>query len=211
MSQKARTSRSKSVRGLVVCGMILYGISGPPAVAVDGGMAHYAILAKHNEKPPLPWITQLRLSKNTGAIRLADGAIMLNRPGIVRSAYDSSVQHDVSKFYRPDKMHVNAMMHYAGRRAGEVFSFGFDSGFSATKMKVKPALFFGYARAFEVTKTTAVSMSAGGWLGGKVSEKPCLDAYDREYYCPTLTAWTDYRPPRRRLHQYINLMFVHNF
>ncbi len=183
------------------------------AQAVDGGLAHYALAAKRqNAKPALPWITRLSVTERRfGDIRLADGAKLMERPDIVQSRYDQSVRHDLSRFYQFDRMRVNALMHYAGRRAGEVFSLGLDTGFSAEKITVKPALFVGYARAFQVAEQTHVAASMGGWLGGGVSEKPCRDTFDREYYCPTLTAWTDYRPPRHRLYRYIHLVFTHTF
>ena len=29
------------------------------------------------------------------------------------------------------------------------------------------------------------------WFGSFVSHKPCLDSFDRQYFCGNLTAWSD--------------------
>ncbi len=185
-----------------------------PALAADDGMnlAHIALAAKQqNATPAWPWISHMRVSDNsTRSIKMADGKTVLERPRIVRS-YSESVRYDVSRFYAPDRLQVNTIMHYAGRRAGEIISFGFDSGFSAEKLTVAPALFAGYTRAFRVAKATHITIGLGGWFGGKVSQKSCRDSVDREYYCPTLTAWSDYRQPRHQLHQYYHLVWTRDF
>lgn len=150
------------------------------------------------------------VEKSTSNIILADGKSLMKRPSAVRS-YSKTVEYDVSHFYQPDKLQLNMIVHYAGRLAGEIISFGFDTGFSAEKITLKPALFAGYTRAFQVAKSTHISVSMGGWFGGKVSHKPCRDDFEREYYCPTLTAWSDYHQPGERLQRYYNVTWTHDF
>ena len=122
--------------------------SASPALAADDDhrrlMAHFALAAERQQiKSALPWIT--RFSFETTAhvheIRLADDEMIYARPTIVSSAHDQSVTHDVSGFYKPSAPRLKAVMNYSGWHAGEIFSFGFDTGFSAEKIQVKPAFF----------------------------------------------------------------------
>ncbi len=54
-----------------------------------------------------------------------------------------------------------------------------------------PSTFLGLAKNFEIDKANTMSVSWGQWFGGKVTERPCLDSYDRQYWCPNLSAWID--------------------
>jgi len=202
-------SRCARLRKLLCLGLLLPG----PAVAVDDGLAQYALFAKvQNIAPATPWITRLSIARETnGEISRADGTIFMERPRVACSSYDRSVCREISRFYRANKMRVNAVVHYASRRVGEIFSFGFDTGYSAEKISLKPSVFIGYARAYRAGKRTYFAFALGGWFGGKIAEQSCLDTYGREYYCPSLTAWQDYRPPEHRLHRYLNLVFRRDF
>lgn len=72
-----------------------------------------------------------------------------------------------------------------------LLSFGYDSGLQADKLSVAPSTFLGLAKNFEIDKANTMSVSWGQWFGGKVTERPCLDSYDRQYWCPNLSAWID--------------------
>ncbi len=191
-------------------------VSAAPAFAADDAhrrmLARFALAAeRQNLKPALPWITRFSFENRPAELTLADGQYLYRRPEVVHSAYDSSVTHDLGHFYRPSKPRMNMVAHYSGWHKGEVFTFGFDTGFSAAKIKMEPAFFIGYTRAFQVAELTHITLGVGSWFGGRVSEKPCLDSYDREYWCPALTAWTDYAPPRRRLSRYVHVVLTRRF
>lgn len=175
-------------------------IATPVATAADWRQAAgYALTAKHlNMKVAWPWLAALDVDAEPHTIRTADGRALMRRPTVVASAYDSSARYDLSEFYRPKSPRLRFKLHYAGRKRGEVVSFGLDTGYAAEKITVKPALLIGYARAFEVQKNFFFTVGVSGALGGRVSEKACFDAYDRAYYCPTLTAWRDHRPREHR-------------
>ncbi len=191
-------------------------LSAVPVLASDDAhrqfLARVALAAeRQNLKKPLPWITRLSFETRAAALTLADGQYLYQSPNVVRSAYDTSVVHDVTHFYKPSAPRSKMVIHYSGWHKGEIFTFGFDSGVSAEKIRIAAAFFIGYTRAFRVSDMTHLTLGVGSWFGGRVSEKPCLDSYDREYWCPALTAWTDYAPPRRRLYQYISLSLTHRF
>ena len=193
-------------------------LSVSPVFAGDDGhrrlMSRVALAAERQGiESVLPWITRFNFetTANVHEILLADGEMIYERPTKVSSVYDRSVVYDVSSFYKPSSPRLKAVMHYSGWHAGEIFSFGFDTGFSAEKIRVKPAFFLGYTRAFRLGEMTHLTLGLGSWFGGGVSEKPCLDEYNRAYWCPALVAWTDYAPSRRRLAQYVNLVLTHRF
>ena len=183
------------------------------AVAEDGrALLHIALASKQqNARPPMPWVSQVRLTDNAAdKIMLADGRAVMTRPSVVHS-YSGAVRYDVSRFYKPDAPQINIIMHYADRTPGEIISLGLDSGYRAEKIRVNPALFLAYTRAVKITRQSYLTAAIGGWLGGTVTEKPCMDSFDREYYCPTLTAWRDYRPAKRQLQRYYWLMWTREF
>jgi len=161
--------------------------------------AGYALTAKHmNIKVAWPWLAELEVDATPHTIRAADGRALLRRPTVVASRYDASARYDLSRFYRAKSPRLRFRLHYAGRARGEVITVGLDSGYAADKITVKPALLLGYARAFEVRKNFYLTAGISGVIGGRVSEKACFDSYDRAYYCPTLTAWSDHRPRQHR-------------
>lgn len=164
-------------------------------LAMDGQhLARVAIETnKQNKVMQYAWIDPAsNLQFNNMDIASANGIKLMNNPKTAGSY--NGVQYDVSHFYTAKKPRINMIMHYAGRTPGEILSFGIDSGFSAKKIKIKPALFVGYSRAFKIKENTHIAFNINGWLGGKILEQPCRDDYNREYYCPTLTAWRDYKP-----------------
>ena len=182
----------------------------PAAAANDWQqVAGYALTAKHlNMKVAWPWLAEMAVSAAPHTIRAADGRALMRRPAVVASAYDAAARYDLSRFYRPHHPRLRLKLRYAGRHSGEVISFGIDTGYAAQKIRVRPALLLGYARAFEVRKNFYLTAGISGIIGGRVSEKACFDSYNRAYYCPTLTAWRDYRPPKHRGDLHGSLVFT---
>jgi len=171
--------------------------------------AGYALTAKHmNIKVAWPWLAELSVDAAPHTIRAADGRALLRRPTVVASAYDASARYDLSRFYRAKSPRLRFKLRYAGRLRGEVITVGLDSGYAADKITVKPALLLGYARAFEMRKNFYLTAGVSGVIGGRVSERACFDAYDRAYYCPTLTAWRDHRPRQHRNELHGSLVFT---
>ncbi len=183
------------------------------ASAMNDGrvIADIALAAKQqNVAPPQPWLSALRITDNDNtAIDLADGAQLMQRPKLAVS-YNNEA-HNVSRFYKPDSVRVNMVWHYAGRKAGEIFSVGVDSGYHAKKITIRPALFVGYARSLSIGLGKYVTFAAGGWFGGRVAHKACRDEMNRKYYCGTVTAWSDFDPPSHKLQRYHQLVYVHEF
>jgi hypothetical protein len=155
------------------------------------------------------WLSTLEQKGGSDTLSSAAGHSLLFIPRIVQSGYDSSVVYDVSGFYSGTrKTRVNFLFNFSTETFGEIFSFGFDSGTSAAKVALSKALFVGYTRTISPSKNAFFTFSSGSWLGGDLSERPCIDTYDREYHCASLTAWSDYMPPTyHRNPYYIDAIF----
>ena len=182
---------------IALCALILY--TPLTASAADNwrGLADYAMdLHRQNAVIALPWLDRLSLRSKPTDITAVDGAKIMDMPRTAHS-YDQRPRA-VDKFYDPKAPRLNVVARWAGRRPGEIFSFGLDSGFAADKIRVKPGLFLGYARVFTLAKNTKLAWGVSGWFGGAVSEKACTDDFGRRYYCRTLTAWRDHRPIETR-------------
>jgi hypothetical protein len=55
-----------------------------------------------------------------------------------------------------------------------------------------------------------VTAEVFGTLGGEIRHRPCLDDYDRQYHCGSLTSWEDFAGKRVPLREYgLKLVVVH--
>jgi hypothetical protein len=140
---------------------------------------------------PYPFITQLYLQREQGHFTLSSGQSLIAVPATVASGYDASISYPISDFYRANKLRQRWVMNYLEPGSGWLVSLGYDSGTQANKLSIAPSLFGGAAKNFVLAKNHFLLFSWGQWFGGKVTERPCLDAYNREYWCPNLTAWID--------------------
>lgn len=175
---------------------------------------------RQNYKSVLPFISAIRFDDGSPKYLLrADGEyIYQNSTNVVSNYYflDPSANiknftYNVAHFYKSNRPRFKVMLHYSGWLKGAVFSFGADSGHNSQKIKLKPAIFVGYTQAFRLNATSYIAFGAGAWFGGKIKETPCLDDYNRRYWCHNLTAWSDRPKQRNRLTQYVNITFTNRF
>jgi hypothetical protein len=175
---------------------------------------------RKNYKPALPFISSLLLEMDAPShfVR-ADGEVIYSRPTQVVSSYYyldptgdiNDFTYQVGKFYKPKRPRFNMVIHYGGLMRGSFLSFGVDSGYAAEKINIKPAFFIGYTQAFTFNENDNIVIAGGAWFGGEVAERPCLDDYDRTYWCRTLTAWSDRPRQDNDLTQYIHVAYSHHF
>lgn len=154
-------------------------------------------------RPTEIWFSNI--TNNASSATLADptGKAILSIPKIAPSGYDRSIFYDLSDFYNGvKKPRLNFILNYASENYGEIFSLGFDSGAKAKKVELDKSFFLGYTRSVLTRNSFIFSFSTGVWLTGRLSENPCFDTYDREYHCPTLTAWSDYSPQKNNRRPY---------
>jgi hypothetical protein len=138
-----------------------------------------------------PFITQLYVQREQGQFTLSSGQSLMSVSSSVASGYDASIAHQIGDFYQANNLRQRWVMNYLHPQTHWLISLGYDSGTQADKLSIEPSVFLGAAKNFELAKHHQLLVSWGQWLGGKVTERPCLDAYDREYWCPNLTAWKD--------------------
>jgi hypothetical protein len=159
---------------------------------------------------PLPfWMSSYSSEKKPLYITNASGTSIMANPVSVVSAYDStSTRFNVSNFYAFQNDRQKLIGHINGFTKGELFSIGYDSGVNAQKLNVNNAFYAGYTKTMSFSKSSLTSISFGSWFGGRVSESPCIDSYNRQYSCQTLTAWSDYHPSYPRPLAFIDLRHV---
>jgi hypothetical protein len=114
----------------------------------------------------------------------------------------------MSNFYALQNDHQRLVGHINGFSKGELFSIGYDSGINTQKLNVNNALYAGYTKTMSFTKSSLTAISFGSWFGGRTSERPCIDSYDRQYACQSLTAWGDYKPSYPKPLAFIDLRHV---
>ena len=122
--------------------------------------------------------------------------------GRVCSGYDSAICSDVSEFYRMDRRLL--------RRVGLVTALSptwgvrtqFTEGAAAPKLVIRPRLLLGLIGSKFLSEGRAVTAEVFGTLGGDSRHRPCLDDYDRQYFCGSLTSWEDFAGKRVPLREY---------
>ena len=182
--------------------------------AADAFTRNYAIqtsMTSYTEqiKPVGFWISSFSSEKNPVYFTNASGLSIMANPTSAVSSYDStSTRYGMSSFYALKNDHQRLVGHIDGFSKGELFSIGYDSGINSQKLNVNNALYAGYTKTMSFTKSSLTSISFGSWFGGRVSESPCVDSYNRQYSCRTLTAWSDYHPSYPGTLAFIDLRHV---
>lgn len=165
----------------------------------------------HNANLPIVYLSRLSIDKNPAVISNASGLSLISPISVVYSGYDSSVSYDVSNFYHMNKPRVQSALTIPTSSPGQYLSIGLDSGVSTQKLNVSSGLFLAYTNTINLNKDTFFNYSFGGWLGGKISESPCYDSFDRAYSCKSLTAWSDYSPIYPAQYRYLSVRAVKLF
>ena len=122
--------------------------------------------------------------------------------GTVCSAYDSGVCANVNEFYQFNHktlQRVTAVVTFSNQWG---LRLSFTTGAQATKLALDPRLQIGILRTKAMASGRSLSAEAFSTLGGDTRHKPCLDEYDREYFCGSLTAWSDYPGKRISFQEY---------
>lgn len=110
----------------------------------------------------------------------------------VCSQYDSSVCMDVADFYRFRQRNLQRMTVVATFSEQIGLRASITTGAKATKLTISPRVVLGLVGSMRLSAGSSVSAEIFGSLGGTLRHKPCLDEYDREYFCGSLTAWSDF-------------------
>lgn len=166
---------------------------------------------KSDIKIDMPFVSQLVVRNERGIFLKNTGEVLFSAPERAFSGYDSAIAHDVGKFYQAENNRVNIIINKYLGSTGVLASIGFDGGSTTEKFKVSNSKYLGLARSISFGSRSTLYVSTGRWFGGKVSESPCIDSYDREYWCPNLTAWTDRPVIKSRKEEHFDIVWQLSF
>lgn len=127
---------------------------------------------------------------------------------LVCSGYDARVCSDVSPFYRFKErvQHRVSMVATLNQRWGARLTL--VSGAYAEKLTINPRAVIGILGAIPIHGSGTLGVEIYTAIGGQVRHRPCLDGYEREYFCGTLTAWSDYPNKTTAMKEYgIKLLY----
>jgi hypothetical protein len=181
------------LRPILLCSLLALTANAHAGDEEQRDMVQRLLTAAHDVqfKIDYPFVTQMYVQREQGSFTLSSGRGLLSINDIASSAYDQAIAHNISDFYNAANTRQRWVINYLEPDSRWLFSLGYDSGSQTDKLTIESSLFLGTAKNFELAKQHHLLFSWGQWFGGKVTERPCLDAYDRAYWCPNLTAWTE--------------------
>lgn len=138
-----------------------------------------------------PFISQFEVKKEGGFFSSNSGVDVFSAPQKVTSAYDPSVSYDLTDFYTSRVNRIRIVVNQFIPDTPLMISGGYDSGSAAPKITISPTFFIGLSGYKKLDRRLYFYFTSGAWQQQKVTESPCVDEYDREYWCPRLIAWTD--------------------
>lgn len=142
------------------------------------------------------------LAWNLHDVRLIEAghvaAPKLGPDSAVCSAYDESVCWDVGPFYRANKSRLVQVGVATALSPTWGLRLRITEGMNAPKATLRPRLLIGLMSMRALPAGRTLTLQAYTSVGGELVHRPCLDAYDRQYHCATLTAWEDFAGQRVR-------------
>ena len=143
----------------------------------------------------LPFISELDVKREISSFASNSGYPLLSAPAKGTSVYDStSTTYDSTAFYTAKNIRTHFILNYFIPGTPILLSGGYDTGSRAQKISISPASFIGLSSYKRIDSNSAIFFMMGGWQKEKITEAPCVDSYDREYWCANLSAWSDHAP-----------------
>lgn len=167
--------------------------------------------AEHGNFINFPFISTLSRNRENGSFSKSSGQIFFTIGSEVTSAYDNTVKYNVSDFYKSANYRNRFIINVPEPITKSYISIGYDSGSQAEKLQIGKSYYLGFSSAIILSNKSYITTSFGVWKKQDLVEVPCLDSYDREYYCPNLTAWTDRTPINLTQDKYIDIRYIVKF
>jgi hypothetical protein len=147
------------------------------------------------ESMPLMFISEIDVRREVNTFSSNSGTMVLNALSKVTSEYDETAKaYEMTPFYTADNSRKHFISNFAIPNTPFLLSFGFDSGSRSEKINISKTYFLGFSAFKKLDSRSILLFTTGGWQRERISEQPCVDSYDREYWCPNLTAWADHKP-----------------
>ena len=140
---------------------------------------------------PIWFLSDFYWVREQGDFSLPNGQFFLNVPDTVSSAYHPEVRYPMASRYKAAWPRLRGVFHVQWFHRPSLLTLGFDSGVETQKMRLSPAFLLGVGHRWDWDAKASVLLVGGRWFGGKLTEEPCWDAYERAYWCPNLTAWSE--------------------
>ena len=131
------------------------------------------------------------LSAHAGDFQLTHGGSYNVDMGLNEATDLIGKTHDVSKFYKPTNTLFNVGGYYAFNKYNTLITFDYDNGYNSKKYTVGQSLRLGIAHNEQLTPNLSVQLHGNYKFGGEDTHIPCLDDFNKQYYCGDLTAWND--------------------
>jgi hypothetical protein len=103
---------------------------------------------------------------------------------------------DTSSLYQSDDPHINLKASVLQRLTDRVLlvhGFTFDTGYRSALYEMTPEIGYHPSVIFMPDRNTTLSIHLSGFFkyGGRSTERPCVDDFDREFHCGTGLPWVD--------------------
>lgn len=144
---------------------------------------------------PLAFVSEIEVRREVNTFTSNTGYMLLNANDRVVSEYDeTSNAHEIAHFYTARNQRQHLISNFVIPNTNALISVGYDSGSRAEKISVSKTFFLGFSAFKKIDSKSTIFFMAGGWQKERIQERPCVDSYDREYWCANLTAWSDHKP-----------------
>lgn len=178
--------------GLFVFAARVYGADGPHKDMIVNALKYQAW---SGQSIIFPFFSELQVQREVRSFKKINGDDFLSVSPWVTSAYDAtSAPYEITPFYTSKSTRTRLVVNYFIPSTSILLSGGYDSGSDAEKITVSASKFVGLSTFWRLSSQSALYLLMGAWGDQDVTERPCLDSYDREYWCANLTAWSDHVP-----------------
>lgn len=144
---------------------------------------------------PFVFVSEIDVRREINTFSSNSGLLVLNAREKVTSEYDeTSNSYEMTPFYTGFKQRQHLISNFAILGTKAMLSIGYDSGSKSQKISISKTFFLGLSTYKKIDTNSAIFFLVGGWQKERINEQPCIDEYDREYWCPNLTAWSDRKP-----------------
>lgn len=175
-------------------------------------MVNVAVFSAETEKMlGYPFFSTVSISREKNVFKSSAGFSLFSVKDIVYSDYDETVAYDVSDLYRPARQRYNFRINWGVPVIDGYLSVGLDTGTKTSKLEIPTSRFIGFTKGIKIGTRSVVVFGAGQWFHAGIIERPCLDSYDREYWCPNLTAWKDKAITDYRNEKYFDIKYIKAF
>ena len=123
-------------------------------------------------------------------------------------SYDGKVR-SIERFYT----HESKPYNIGGLIAldNTVINIQYNSGVDTEKLDINQSAKIHVTQRFNITENLSLDATIGTSIGGEVRHTACTDSVGREYYCGTLTAWSDFKPEDQKQYKMGKLQLKYRF